>query len=137
MHPAAEFYSAKLALYLAVAASAIEAAANGTPVEAHYIFGWSAALAALGGFASALRESRATGKIQRLVVVSSIINMAALGASVSMFSLWMLNGEATQSNAIGIIGLCGILGLAGEPLLTPLVSFIYDVANRFLPDKKQ
>lgn len=136
MHQATEIYSAKLALYLAIAGGAIDAAMGGGQIAVHYIFGWSAALAALGGFASALRESRAAGKIQVLVVMSSIINMAALGASVSMFGLWWLNGDASHSNAIGIIGLCGILGLAGEPLLTPMVSFIYDVANRFLPDKK-
>jgi hypothetical protein len=129
------FYE-KLAIYAAVFAGSIEAIAT-SEISVTYIFGLAAALAALGGFASALRESRVTGKLNRLNLTSSVINMAALGASVSLFSLWVLDGQATQTNAVGIIGLCGILGLAGEPLLTPLVSFIYEMARRFFPEEKK
>jgi hypothetical protein len=135
LHFSVHFYE-KLALYTAVFAGYFEAVK--TPgVSVAYIFGLAAGLAALGGFASALRESRTTRVVRVLDVASSVINMSALGASVSMFSLWMLNGETTQTNAVGIIGLCGILGLAGEPLLTPLVSFIYEVARRFFPEEKK
>ena len=126
-------------LFLSMLAMAAVGVVQGTRVDTVdicFIFGMSALLAGVGGFASSLRDMRTKDKVNLISAISSIVNMACFGASVSMFSLWFLGGEPTIGNAIGIIGFCGILGIAGEPLLTPLVGFIYEVANRFLPEKK-
>lgn len=101
--------------------------------KVQYVIMMSLVLGAFGGLGAALRQGLKEGKFYWNGIFVHVVNMGLVGLCCSLVALWWL-APVNDSKSYAIMGISGLMGLVGLPIIEPITEMVKQLMERVFGD---